>query len=95
MFSQLNPYLCALVSLYLMCSFAYDICDYHKLQTAKRTHLERQEEIREETRSRLRNLIELAEKEDIDSDDTRRWLELNSRLKISDFRFSIETDFPD
>jgi hypothetical protein len=85
MFFQLRPYLCALVSLYLMFSFAQDIRDYHKLQTEEGLKLEREERIRQETLSRLRSLIHLEEKEDIDGSNKKRWIELSRRLRITDF----------
>ncbi len=84
MFSQLKPYLCALVSLYLMFCLAHDIWDYHKLQTADSVQLKRERRRKEETLSRLHILIQLEEKEDIDGNNKKRWIELSHRLKIGD-----------
>ena len=81
MFSQMKPYLCALVSLYLMCCLAHDIWDYHKLQTEDSVQLKREQRTKQETLSRLRTLIQLEEKEDINSQNRRRWTELSNRLK--------------
>ncbi len=84
MFSQLKPYLCALVSLYLMFCLAHDIWDYHKVQTADSVQLKRERRRKEETLSKLHILIQLEEKEDIDGNNKKRWIELSHRLKIGD-----------
>ncbi len=84
MFSQLRPYLCALLSLYLMFCLAHDIWDYHKLQTEDSVQLEREGKRKEETLSRLRILIQLEKKEDINGNNKRRWIELSHKLGIGD-----------
>lgn len=84
MLSQLKPYLCALLSLYLMCCLAHDIWDYHKLQTEESVQLKREQRRKEETLSRLRTLIQLEEKEGINTDNKKRWIELGHKLGIED-----------
>jgi hypothetical protein len=51
---------------------------------ARRAELEREEIVRAETLSRLRSLIQLEEKEEIDSNNVKRWVELHRRLQIAD-----------
>ena len=87
MFSRLIPYLCLLVSITLLVSLGKDISCYYKLLAARSAELEREEIVRAETLSRLRSLIQLEEKEDIDSNNKKRWVELHRRLQIEDCRF--------
>jgi hypothetical protein len=64
-----------------MFSLAYDISSYSKLLAGRRAELEKEEMMRKETLSRLQKLIELEQKEDIDSNNEKRWIELHFRLQ--------------
>jgi hypothetical protein len=84
MLSRLIPYVSLLVSIYLLVSLAKDISCYYKLLATRRAELEREEIMRAETLSRLRSLIQLEEKEEIDRNNEKRWVELHRRLQIED-----------
>ena len=82
--SRLIPYLCLLLSIYLMLSLACDISRYYELLAARETELKREEMMRAETVSRLHKLIQLEEKEEINSNNRKRWIDLGKRLQIED-----------
>jgi len=65
-----------------MFCLAHDIWDYHKLQSEDSVQLKRERRRKEETLSRLLILIQLEEKEDINGDNKKRWIELSHKLKI-------------
>ena len=80
MFYKLQPYLCLIIALFLICYLVHDICLYRETEVEKRVLQEKEEEKKEETFSRLKALTTLVEEKSLDSNLIDRYLLLNHKL---------------
>jgi hypothetical protein len=80
MFYKLQPYLCLIIAIFLICYLVHDIFLFRETEVEERVLQEKEEEKREETLSRLKTLIELAEEKNLDRNLRDRYLFLNHKL---------------
>jgi len=84
MFYKLQPYLCLIIAIFLICYLVHDICFIRETEVEKRVLQEKEDEKRDETLSRLKALIKLVEEKNLDGKLRNRFLSLNHKLNKQD-----------
>ena len=80
MFYKLQPFICLVIAIFSLSHLVHDFFLLRDTYVEKRLLQEKEEEKREETLSRLKALIELAEEKILDSTLRDRYLSLNDKL---------------
>lgn len=79
-YCRVQPYLCLIVSLYLLCCLAHDIWVYRQIQVQEMFEIRKEEKISQEALKRLDALIHIAEENEIDEETKQRLITLRRKL---------------